>query len=153
MPLLRMIVRQRSDDLCVAPNGDCHRSIGWLQLLQKRLGRRLCKPQRLTRHAPAPVYPEHDGQRKFPGGKCRDLLRFAVLLDLEILPLQAGDQAAAFGVGDGRIHLNELHPCRELRKRRLLKGFHLFEGRPPETRETQNGCGSVVQSGPEGVYG
>ncbi len=107
--LLRVVVRQRCDDLRIAADGDGHRSVGRPQLAQEGLGCALRQTQRLTGHAPTAVDPEHDGQRELPRRKRGNLLRFLILLDLEVLALQTGHQPA-IGVGHRGIHLDQLHP-------------------------------------------
>ena len=110
---------------------------------RKRLGGCLRQAERIAGHAPAPVDAQHHRQRELPCGKGGDLLRILILLNLEIFPLQASDEAP-ISIGHGCVDLDQLNACRELRNR-LLQHSRPGDAAAGHTDDTENGCARVVQ--------
>ena len=92
-------------------------------------------PSRLpfAAHAEAAIQPDGDRQRELSRGERGDRLRRAVLADPEIGRGQAGDRLA-LPVGDGGVHLDQVHAGRKLRiKRRRERDQNRRQARPAKS--------------------
>ena len=74
----------------------------------------------MAAHAEAAIQPDRHRQRKLSRRERSDGLRSAILADPEVRRRQAGDRFT-LPVGDGGVHLNQVHPGRKLRISRLKR--------------------------------
>src|ERR1041384_4547325 len=117
--LVKPVRREWRDDIGGAADGDDHRAVASLQLIEERFRCLLRELERFARHAPAAVNAEGDGKRKFSEGELLDRLNPIVLVNLKVILPQAGDELSVC-IGDGGVHLDELCLRRKRRQRTFL---------------------------------